>query len=429
MATSHTTIRESEPAMLELNDSQRDRLVKIGKSLASNSTWWGATQGEDVERTLITCESVGGDWCRVRVADSVGAIGLPDLTIIVQPKIPLHQFLYLLESAHTVPRLESDYALADPEQSFWELIATWFIDVAEKLMRLGLIKDYRENIEVLPIARGRIRALSTARLFYEGRVALDCQYDELDHDNPLNRLIKDAAALVAGSPLLGRDLRRRASLVVSQLDNVSGHEDVDLDVVPDLRASHYREPVDLAKRVILGQGVAPREGDRTARTFLVRTPDLIEAGIRNILVDGLAPKWEVERKSHGRQIHGSPMTLNPDLVFEGGAVTGDVKYKLPKEWDRRDLYQAVVFATGFKAERACVVHFALAEPGKPSVLPELGVGGLQVTPFVWNASETADPTESAELLVQHVSAWLDEALGGTYTSTGVLSALLGSGAE
>ena len=342
------TIWESGPAILKLNPAQRDRLIRVGKSLASNSSWWGANVDDDVDRSLITCEPVSGSQYRVRVADSVGAIGLPDLVIIVQPKIPLSQFLYVLAEANAAPRYDPESAQADPEPSLWELVAAWFIDAAENLIRHGLIRDYREIAEVVPIARGRIRALPTAQLYYAGRIAVACRYDEFDHDNPLNRLIKAAAAMVAGSPLLGRVLRRRASLVVSQLDDVSEQEAVDLNVAPDLRASYYRDPIDLAKRIIRGQGVAPQTGEQTARMFLVRTPDLIETGIRNILVDGLAPNWKLERNPHGRQIHGAPVTLNPDLVFESGALTGDVKYKLPKEWDRRDLYQAAVFATGFR---------------------------------------------------------------------------------
>ena len=65
------------------------------------------------------------------------------------------------------------------------------------------------------------------------------------------------------------------------------------------------------------------------------------------------------------------MTLNPDLVFEAGLVTGDVKYKLPTEWDRGDLYQAVVFATGFRARQAALIHFGLGQIGDDSALSNL----------------------------------------------------------
>jgi 5-methylcytosine-specific restriction enzyme subunit McrC len=289
-------------------------------------------------------------------------IGLPGLNLTVHPKVPLDHFLYLLLASEGFPRFDKDAALAHPEASFWELVASWFVDAAERLLRLGLVKDYRESADVLPIARGRIRPIATARLYYAGRIAVDCEFDEFDLDNALNRLIKAAAVAVAGSPLLERGLRRRAARVVWMLHDVSDAHIPDLRVLPNLRAAHYREPVDFAKRVLLGQGVAPKESETAARTFLVRTPDLIEGGIRNILVNGLAEHWGL-------------------LVFAGVPATGDVKYKLPKKWDRGDLYQAVVFATGFKAKRACIVHFEPGSAGQGSSLPVLKVGDLVVMPF------------------------------------------------
>ena len=184
----------------------------------------------------------------------------------------------------------------------------------------------------------------------------------------------------------------------------------DFDVVPDLRASHYRQPVAFAKRVLLGLGVAPRTNEHGARTWLLRTPEVVEDGVRNLLVDGLHQHWGLQRKPHGLQITGAPITLNPDLVFTGVDVTGDVKYKLPKKWDRRDVEQAVVFATGFKASRACVIHFELGDAGDGSSLPELTVGDLPVAPFAWNFGDDIDPQEAANTLIAEISAWLN----GTY---------------
>lgn len=412
METERVALRESQPKTLELTAAQRDRLIQVGKSLASKSTWWGAAEEEERERSIISCEHVDGNKYKVTVNDAVGAIGLQGLNLIVHPKVPLSHFLYLLKASAGVPRFDEGAALAEPESSLWELVAAWFVDAAERLIRLGMIKDYRESGDVLPIARGRIRPIGTARLYYAGRVAVDCEFDEFDHDNALNRLVKAAALAVAGSSLLALGLRRRASRVADLLYDVSDAHTRDLEVVPDLRAMHYREPVDLAKRVLLGQGVAPRESERGARTFLLRTPEMIEGGVRNLMADGLADHWGLERKPHGRQITGSPMTLNPDLVFTGVPVTGDVKYKLPKKWDRKDLYQAVVFATGFKTMRACLVHFEHAGLGHGSSLAELEVGDLVVTPFAWNFGDDVEPADAVQALVDQVSSWLSLATEG-----------------
>jgi len=70
------------------------------------------------------------------------------------------------------------------------------------------------------------------------------------------------------------------------------------------------------------------------------------------------------------------MTFNPDLVFEHGLATGDVKYKLTgSEWNRDDLYQAIAFATIYESSHSAIVGFR--DLGVDE-LSGLGVGKLQV---------------------------------------------------
>src|SRR4029453_5812315 len=100
-------------------------------------------------------------------------------------------------------------------RSLWELVATWFVDAAEQVLRKDLIRDYRPHIATLPLVRGRIQALTTSRALLKGQVAITCEFDEFDEDNPLNRLLLAAALAVGGSQILPADLRggaRRISL-------------------------------------------------------------------------------------------------------------------------------------------------------------------------------------------------------------------------
>jgi 5-methylcytosine-specific restriction enzyme subunit McrC len=416
--TETVTIRESKAHTLGLSDEQHERLVRAGRRLASSSRWWGSDETVEVDRSLISCTPAGDGQYRIWIRDAVGAVALPDMTIIVQPKVPLDHFLFLLSASKAQPRFDFDKALANPDASLWELVANWYVDSAERLIRQGLVKDYRSTKDVLPIARGRIRSVDTSRLYYSGRIGVNCEFDEFDYDNELNRIVKAAAVSVSSSQLLDRVLRRRAARIVEELFNVGYLSPRDLGVEPDLHTSYYREPLALAKRVIAGQGVAPQAGTKTAWTFLVRTPELVEGGIRNLLADALSPQWHLARTPRGRRITGSTMTLNPDLVFEAGLLTGDVKYKLPTEWDRGDLYQAVVFATGFRARQAALIHFGIGHAREPSALPELIVGDLPLSPFVWNAGEGVSPDDAAQALIERLAAWLAAAIpeGGAVTA-------------
>lgn len=96
---------------------------------------------------------------------------------------------------------------------------------------------------------------------------------------------------------------------------------------------------------------------------------MVEEGIRNTLAEQLT---NVLVTKEARAAIGSKMTFNPDLVFNHGALVGDVKYKLTgADWSRGDLYQATAFAEAFRTSRACVVQFGRSDQAE---LPEVEVG-------------------------------------------------------
>jgi len=71
----------------------------------------------------------------------------------------------------------------------------------------------------------------------------------------------------------------------------------------DRRTSHYWAPVELARRVLSWQGVAPSVGDANARTFLLRSPKMIETGLRQRPGGPSLLKvcWPLERRPHVEQ--------------------------------------------------------------------------------------------------------------------------------
>lgn len=79
---------------------------------------------------------------RVRVRDAVGLVAVGDLQLVVQPKIPRSHLLYLLAEAEAIPRLDEQRGALAAGLSLWELIALWFLDAAEHVLRLDLIRDY-----------------------------------------------------------------------------------------------------------------------------------------------------------------------------------------------------------------------------------------------------------------------------------------------
>jgi hypothetical protein len=393
---------ESVPQSLELTFDQAAALASLGRRMASSKSWWGDPEGETKEKTVIRVRSEARGRWEVRVADAVGAVSIGDLQLLVQPKITNEHLLYLFARSGHYPRLEASRANLAAARSLWELVAAWFVDAVEVVLRRDLIRDYQDHTDELAFVRGRIQTLATSRSLLKGRAFVSCDFDEFDADNPMNRVLLAAASVVARSPVLPSVLRQRSRRVALRLDGVGPLRRKDLRVQVDRRTSHYRDALILGRSVLEGGGRSLSGGPEAAWTFLIRTPEMVEEGLRRILVDALAGSHKLTKQ--GLQLQGSTKTLNPDLVFDGGSAIGDVKYKLTgKDWRTADLYQSVAFATGFGAKRSLVVTFGNAS----TPLPALQVGDVRVTNLVWQASDTVQPAAAGTLLASQVMNWLE----------------------
>jgi 5-methylcytosine-specific restriction enzyme subunit McrC len=216
-------------------------------------------------------------------------IATPTLIVNVEPKIPAHHLVYLLERASLFPRLDADPATLAPDAAFFELVARWYMRRLHRLLEEGLARDYRPTRDEIRTARGRISPLATASLYYRGRMTLVAEYDEFDFDTPLNRLLLEAARLLLANSSLGDDIRLGARRAIAHMDGIGDMRGSDIHAAPERRTSHYRDAALLAKQIIRGTGRALLVGDRAVWTFLIRTPLAVEAGLRNALAGALPP--------------------------------------------------------------------------------------------------------------------------------------------
>lgn len=394
-------LTESSPTVLALTAAEANQLRVLGRTMASNRRWWGELdEPEDRPRRVIRCEQESTGRYRVVVANAVGAIGLGEVQLIVQPKIPVAHLLYLLGESQQLPRVAGQRSAIDDDAGFFVLVARWFLDSCEILLRHDLIRDYERVTADLPFARGRIHAAETARSVLAGRPMVRCDFDRYGEDTALNRVLRAAAQTLLATPVLPDDLRRRARRVHMRLDGARPVQHRDIFARPDARSRHYRDAHPLALSILSGSGVAPREGQRSAWTFLFRTPEAVEEGIREALHRHLDPRWQVRKK--GRALAGTRnRTLNPDLVFGDGLAVGDVKYRLSNgDIGRSHLNQVTTFATGYGAERATVIAFGSVPVGE-----QVDVGEVRVNGFNWNITEF-EPAAAARALALDVEAWL-----------------------
>ena len=375
-------------------------LQAVGRRLASNATWWGSELGP-VDRTVLRCTPhAPGEWS-VRVNDAVGIIATSRLQLVVEPKIPTVHLLYLFGESGRFPRLDPQRVQASVDEPLWELIAEWFMTAMEGVLRRGLIRDYHETNESIRFIRGRLDVPDAARTYYAGRTSFLCHFEEFGFDTPLNRVLKAACRVVRTSRLLKPEVRRRATQITNRLDEVSDLRPADLRVRTERKTHHYSDAHLLAQHVIRSVGRYLSHGDGPSWAFLIRTPEMVEDGLLKVLSNRCG-EWSIYKR--GIQLGGSTMTLNPDIVVEGGMAVADVKYKLAsREWNRGDMYQVVTFAAGYRTPFGAVVDFR--ESATPP-LPTVQVGETSVAQLSWPADGSLSPDAAAARLANSFSTWL-----------------------
>ncbi len=390
---------ESQSVELPLDPKTQQQLRAVGRRLAKGTGRYGEPLDRDA--SLIAVEGTGSDRARVRVRDAVGLIALPGHEFHVKPKIPQGHLLALLQASQLLPRLDTGRGNLDERDDLVELIANWFVLATEKVLEYGLASDYHELHGELAAVRGRLSPADTARLFYKGRLAVVSDYEEFDLDTPLNRTLLGATRAIAAGTPLPLTLRARALRIAARMDGVGELRPGDLAETPDRRTDYYTEAIQLARNVLQATGRTLDLGASAAWTFLIRTPAAVEAGVRAALAQALAP-LTVEKRSV--RLEGSPMTVNPDLVFDGGTHVADVKYKVGgDDWNRGDLYEVVAFAAATRTDHAAIIRFR--SDLQPS-LPTIQIGDFRVRDIIWRALPGFSHEQALEVVADEVRAWL-----------------------
>jgi hypothetical protein len=400
--TNSARIIESQETFLNLTSAQATQLSQLGRDLASNSSWWGEdTDADPILRNVVSVVPDGTDRYRVRVQDCVGVIALSGFRIYVEPKIPIAHFNYIASFAISgAPRGVEDRTTLEAGDGFLGLVANWFIEELFALVRKGLQRGYVERQGSLPYVTGSVDILRSLGNLAKGRLELEARFEDFSFNTWQNRLLATALK----SPLLDDHgqlaSRNKLALVkryfrdLEPLHNLS--EVLDLEDSP----LHYRAPLSLALSLLIGNGRALSDGNHAARSFLIRTPLLVESGIRRILQLDMAP---TRIAKGGRQLVPTALRVSPDIEATEVPYTADVKYKVTaSNWRRPDLAQAVFFATAYASPIAAVISF----DRDGLKLPDVPVGNVRVASLVWDISPGSQPLNSAKTLVSHFSSWL-----------------------
>jgi 5-methylcytosine-specific restriction enzyme subunit McrC len=395
---------ESQPKTLRLTAEQAHALITVGRRLAASRDWWGH-EDEPREPSVIQCIPSGPETWTVTVANAIGVVQAQDLTLVVEPKVPLPHLIHLLAASGDFPRLDETPAALSAGSGLWQLVAEWYVRSTERLVRQGLARDYREETGRLPAVRGRVDGARTVTMLLRGAPEFTCRHEEYDFDGPLNRVLRAAAIRVALSPGLPAGLARRSRRIASAFDEAGSLRPTDLLAQPERHNTRYLAAFQLARQVLRSSGRDLADGQSRSWTFLLPTPGVAEKGLRQILARRLHPDVSITKQ--GIRLRGAAWTLTPDLRFarpgEPAIAVGDVKYTLATgQWRRSDLYQLVTFATGFNVNSAVRIAMTTGSPVSGTV----HVGDVTLNECLWNAREDVSPLAAEDQLVGGVRSWL-----------------------
>lgn len=323
----------------------------------------------------------------LRPGSTVGAVVLPSVHLLIQPKIPLDNLFFMLGygAGLTEWRPERFPFAEDPDL----LRAMGWVYDAElrRALRSGVARSYETRAETLFTLRGRIDIGEQVRRRQHQPFPLECRFDEYTADTELNRVLRAALVRLLRIPGLDGNLARSLRYRLHSFEEVSAAEYTE-GTVPELTFNrlndHWEAAARLAQLILRRQSVRDAEGRVLGSGFTVDMNKLferfVEAVVREVAVRaGWRLESQQERKLSAR------VTMQPDLLLSRAGcdhAVADVKYKVPEAgWTHPDLYQMLAYCTALGLPSGMLIYAGDA-PAQTHVVERSGirleVAGLQL---------------------------------------------------
>ena len=337
---------------VELTAVQRDTLRRIAPSV-----------------TVVP--SIGAEGAYdLTPGSSIGAVRLPGLDLLIEPKLPMERVLFLVSYASgrwwsgQQARLESATDLV-------EAIIPGFVTQVRTAYRRGVPQGYRTEEDALQTIRGRPRMDLLAQRRYGQGAA---------HRRRLRRVHRGHPAQPAGA----RRDRPRSSGCRCATPRSAGHCGPSTTCSPRSRChrsirgasrqvrytrltERLRPAVELARLIIAGASFDLAPGAVGAGTFLVDMNVVFEDFVVTALREALrvGPTTLVQG-ARGRPLHldtARRVPLKPDLsLWQEGRCrfVGDVKYKRiePEGYRNADLYQLLAYCVATDLPGGMLIYAA-----------------------------------------------------------------------
>lgn len=285
----------------------------------------------------------------LRPGSIVGAVVLPGLRLLIQPKIALDNLFFLLGYGAGLTSWRPDPFPFTEEPDLLRAIG-WVLDAeVRKAVRGGLVRGYQPREETLPTLRGRIDVAAQVGARQHQPYPLECRYDEYTADIELNRMVKAAILRLLRVPALDARLSQALRFRLHSFQEVRRSE-YTAAAVPNLTFDRLNARWEVAGRlsqlILRSESLRDAEGQVLGTGFTVDMNRLFEQFVETVTREAaLKTGWRLEAQGHRKLSPG--VTMQPDLVIRRGGrdyAVGDVKYKAPEQgWTHPDLYQMLAY--------------------------------------------------------------------------------------
>ncbi len=352
-------LAEYEEVEVELSDLQQQTLRRLaGHRL-----------------TILPGASSG--WWRVKASSYVGTVVVPELRVLITPKVPIANLFHLLEAGgkaiETRPEVFDYERTTDLVPSF----ATFFTRHLEAALGRGICRDYREQEERTFGIRGRVNLPAQQRLVGLP-LPVECRFDEYTADIPLNRVLKAAAVRLLRLPGVTLTTRQALGHLAGRLEEAAALTDADLRSQTIFnRLNHHCRPAEHLARIALGSSsLLDAAGTSGAAVFMVDMNKVFEEFVESRLRRYLAGRLVVHGQSPDRLDLAGSIRIKPDLVFKSTVVrttyVADSKYKVTADGFGReaDYYQILAYTAALDLPEGLLIycqHDATAPPQQVDV--------------------------------------------------------------
>ena len=344
----------------------------------------------------------------IRAGNWVGAISARGQTVEVLPKLEGRgnegkvDLVGLLQAAKILPRNMRRTQLAGRHrEALLDFIAEGFArDILKEATR-GLERAYVLKVGVLARPRGRIDFARQPSLEAIGTVGLACRHDDLEHDTPLNRLLK-AGLLAARRKVHSVAALARIRQALEAFEDVRTTQIsmTDAEAIKLTReAERFAHLKDIATLFLAkfnpDMRLTRAQAEQHASyAFMWEMPRVYEYAVlnqlRGQLTAGQVIGQGIEKRLGLNVSKNSGVGLmKPDLIIRpvsgttARMIVADTKWKCPKfttadyGCDRDDLNQMMAYAEMHADDQGVRPHLALVYPTIDPKAPCL-VGTLQI---------------------------------------------------